>query len=69
MGDDRIFTCTACEAEISADAESTSKVFKFHVKSEHKGELQQLEGTRDRSYRAFLSDQDMEKIRNDDVPI
>ncbi|EMA68844.1 hypothetical protein C461_04417 [Halorubrum aidingense JCM 13560] len=69
MSDDRTFTCTDCGAEISADVESTPKAFKFHVKREHRSNLQDLDSTRKRPYRAFLDEHDIEKIRDDDVPI
>ena len=69
MTDNRTFTCTECGAEISAGVESTPKAFKFHVKREHRGELQNLNGLRDRPYRGFLDREDIDKIRSDDVPI
>ncbi|OYR63230.1 hypothetical protein [Halorubrum ezzemoulense] len=69
MSDEREFTCTECGAKISADVESTPKTFKFHVKAKHKRDLQQFDGTRNHPYREFLSEEDIEEIRSDDVPI
>lgn len=68
MTDDRVFTCQECGAEVQGDAESTPKRFKFHVKANHKGQLQNYDGIRDHPYRAFLSREDVDKIRGDDVP-
>jgi hypothetical protein len=69
MSDDRIFTCSECGAEISAEVESTPKAFNFHIKREHRGELQNLDGLRDRPYRGFIDQEGIDKIRGDDVPI
>ena len=67
MGDDRTFTCTECGSEISADVESTPKAFKFHVKREHQGKLQNFDGSQGLPYREFLTREDIDKIRKEDV--
>lgn len=69
MPDDRVFSCTECGAELQGDVESTPKRFKFHVKANHKRELQNADGFRDRPYREFLSREDIDAIRSDDVPL
>lgn len=69
MSDDRTFTCTECGAEISANKESTPKAFKFHVKREHRSRLQGFDGAKDRPYRMFLFQEDIDKLRSDDVPV
>ena len=69
MTGNRTFTCTECGAKVSADVESTPKAFKFHVKREHRGKLENLDGFRDYPYRGFLGQEDIDKIQSDDVPI
>ena len=69
MTDDRVFTCLACNVKIQGDVESTPKRFKYHVKREHKRELQDADNTRSHPYRDFLSGDDISAIRDNDVPI
>lgn len=69
--EDRVFTCTACDTDVSADVESTPKLFKFHVKRNHKQQLRDYDsadGIR-HPYREFLDDEDVDKITSDDVPL
>jgi hypothetical protein len=55
-----VLTCIECGAEIEPGAEDSLKLFKFHVKREHKRRLNQNE-----SYRPFLSDEDWQVVKDD----
>lgn len=53
----------ATSAAPTSRATSTPKRFKAHVKANHKRELQQVDGTRTRPYREFLSREDVDALR------
>lgn len=71
MSDDRVFKCTECGVEIRSNQESTPKMFKLHVKRNHKSELQRYDkdGETNYPYREFLTTMDIQKIRDSDVPM
>lgn len=71
MTDDRVLTCTDCQEDVSSSGESAPKMFKFHVKRNHKQQLQAYDdnGSVRKPYREFLSAEDIDKLESTDVPL